>query len=228
MADAEPRLSEKQIAALLAAGDDGLNSPALQRALEQAEAELRTAMEATPPGHPLHPGGKFDTSDSAMLRRFLVARKLQIDATMEMLERHATWREKTLPITLTEDLVSELRKGKGYPQGVDVRGRQMLVVRSSNFDPKVRDLETAVRAVTYLVEKCCETAPASGPQSQLVIFYDRSDFSLSKNLDRELIKGVVSTLSDNYPERLGAVYIYPAGAIVNVVFKVIAPFMDPR
>jgi len=247
----EAKLREKQIAALLSAGDDALDDPLLQQALDQAEAELRSAIQGTPPSNRLHPG-RFDAGDSAMLRRFLVARKLHIDATMEMLEKHAAWREGTLPVNLTEDLVGELRKGKGYPQGVDLRGRQLIVVRSrceqqsqhippffdrrshtsfgwrSNFDPKVRDLETAIRAVTYLVEKCCETAPASGPQSQFVIFYDRSDFSLSKNLDREMIKGVVSTLSDNYPERLGAVYIYPAGPIVNVVFKVISPFMDPR
>ena len=47
-------------------------------------------------------------------------------------------------------------------------------------------------------------------------------------LGAAFIKGVVSTLSDNYPERLAAVYLYPAGGVANMVFKMISPLMDPR
>jgi len=35
-------------------------------------------------------------------------------------------------------------------------------------------------------------------------------------------------LSDNYPERLGAAYVYPAGPVAYAVFKLVSPFMDAR
>tara|TARA_B100000795_G_scaffold175296_1_gene132381 strand:+ start:216 stop:590 length:375 start_codon:yes stop_codon:yes gene_type:complete len=43
-----------------------------------------------------------------------------------------------------------------------------------------------------------------------------------------LIKAVVSTLGDNYPERLAAVYMYPAGGLASMVLRIVSPLMDPR
>ena len=72
------------------------SSPELQEALAAAEIELKAELGGRALASPL------DLNDSAMLRRFLVARKLQVPATVAMLEAHAAWLEQTYPIALPE------------------------------------------------------------------------------------------------------------------------------
>jgi len=89
-----PRTGE-QIHSILNSGADP-SSPELQEALAAAEIELKAELGGRALASPL------DLNDSAMLRRFLVARKLQVPATVAMLEAHAAWLEQTYPIALPE------------------------------------------------------------------------------------------------------------------------------
>ena len=123
-------------------------------------------------------------------------------------------------------VVEEVRKGKAYSHGVDAKGNPLVFVCSRNFDPRTRDLATALRATIYMVDEAMRLA--SETSGQIAIFYDRTDFSASKNLDLALIKAVVSTLSANYPERLAAVYLYPAGGLASMILRMVSPLMDPR
>ena len=217
--EATHALTEKQIQTILNSGDEEGSLP-LQEALAAAEVELKAALETDGYSH-----GQLDLSDSAMLRRFLIARKLQIPATVAMLEAHAKWAEQTYPIELPE-VLGEIRKGKAYSHGVDAQGNPLVFVCSRNFDPRTRDLATAVRATVYMVDEAVRLSSKTG--GQISIFYDRSDFSASKNLDLALIKAVVTTLSENYPERLAALYLYPAGSMASMVFRLVSPLLDPR
>lgn len=202
-------LTLKEVTVALNSGSDISSNAELMKALDEAEAELKKELETKGFTAKL---GDVATSSGA-LRKFLIARKLQLPETLQMLEAHAAWREATLPIPLNAPIVEELKKGKCYlpPGAADKRGKTLVVIRSSRFDPKVRDLDAAVNAVIYQVNE----AVKAKPDAQFAIFYDRTDFSIGKNLDRALIQGVVSTLSDNYPETLGAVYIYPSGAVTT-------------
>ena len=89
-------LTAKQIHSILNSGADP-SSPELQEALAAAEIELKAELGGRGPGV-----ARLDLNDSAMLRRFLVARKLQVPATVAMLEAHAAWLEQTYPIALPE------------------------------------------------------------------------------------------------------------------------------
>ena len=248
-------LTEKQIHSILNSGAEA-SSPQLQEALGAAEVELKAALEVGSTSGLEEKAlvtARLDLNDSAMLRRFLVARKLQIPATVAMLEAHAAWLEQTHPIALSEvveiqsqpatptlalartlcvprlnrdQVVEEIRKGKAYSHGVDARGNPLVFVCSRNFDPRTRDLATALRATIYMVDEALRLASEKG--GQIAIFYDRTDFSASKNLDLALIKAVVSALSANYPERLAAVYMYPAGGLASMVLRMVSPLMDPR
>jgi len=163
-------ITEKQITTLLNSNEEASSSQ-LDESLAAAEAELRPALEAK------GLGTKLELADSAMLRRFLIARRLQIPATVAMLEAHVAWREQTLPIHLSE-VRSEIHKGKAYEHGVDVKGRPLVFVCSRNFDPNTRDLEQCLRAIIYMLNSALRKHDA-----QFAVFYDRTDFSLSKNLD---------------------------------------------
>jgi len=116
-----------------------VSEPALAEKLAIAEANLISALQAR------NLESQLDFGDTAMLRRFLVARKLQIEPTVEMLLKHLDWRKATLPIEMTTAVVTEIKKGKAFLRGRDLQGRPLVVIRSACFDPKTRDLEASVR-----------------------------------------------------------------------------------
>jgi len=111
--------------------------------LDAAEQEIIVALKAK------NLDGLLDLQDSAMLRRFLVARNLDVEGALTMLEAHAKWRRDTLPISLTSGIVAELKKGKAYHHGLDAVGRPLVVIRSRFFDPKERTLDDALKAVIH-------------------------------------------------------------------------------
>jgi len=196
--------------------------PRLVAALDEREGQFSAMLKERGVGAAL-------VEDSATLRRFLVARQLNLDAAFTMIEAHSKWREQNLPITLTPALRAELRKGKSYLRGNDAKGRPLFIIRSGRFDPKVRDLETAMKATVHTVEAAVAALPAegSGPQ-QFAVMYDRTGFSLRENFDKDLILGCIQTLSNNYPERMGAVYLYPCGMVLSGLYRMISPFLDAR
>jgi hypothetical protein len=154
-----------------------------------------------------------------------VARNLEVEPTLVMLEAHAKWRRETLPISLTSGIVAELKKGKAYHHGLDAAGRPLVVIRSRFFDPKERILDDALKAVIYQMDEAIKAMPAG--QTQFTMFYDRHG-GAPKNLDIGLMKAVIKVLGDNYPERLGGMYVYPAGAAAWLTWAVLKPFVNPR
>lgn len=194
--------------------------PRLAETLAAAETALILALEAR-----AEVSSSLDLDDRSMLRRFLVARHLQVDKAVEMICDHAAWRKATLPVQLTEQMVVELKKEKMFVRGTDLQGRPLVTIRSAAFDPKTRDLSAALLSCVHQLEAAIANMPCD--QTRFALLYDRTGFRI-KNLDIDLLREGIKLLSSNYPERLGAVYVYPAGAIASTVFKVVTVFMDPR
>ena len=132
--------------------------------LEVVEKELADELGSK---HPM-------LSDKHTLQRFLVARKLKVPDTLSMIQQNDKWRAENLPVAVTDNLIAELKKGKLECHGIDVHGRPVIMVRSGLFDPKERDLQTAVNSVIYLIES---TIAMHSSKTQFIIFYDRTDFS---------------------------------------------------
>ena len=149
----------------LLSGTTSVDDEEISADLDLTEKELIAELGES---HPL-------ANDSIALRRFLVARKLQVDDAKAMIEEHVKWRAANLPIPITQPLVHELKKGKIEPYGKDDQGRPVIIVRSGKFDPKERDLDVAISSVVYLIEKIVSEHP---PGTSFIIFYDRSDFSI--------------------------------------------------
>jgi len=165
----------------------------LQEPLEAAERQLVDSVQR----HRVLRGA-IDVNDSGMLRRFLIARELHVDQTLEMLRHRVRWTEANLPISFTPELVSELRKGKSYSNGFDAEGRPLLVVRAKYFDPRNRDMDTAIMALMHSAEEAIRSLPAG--QTQISVLYDRSGFSFAKNADFGLLINAIKLLSAIHPE----------------------------
>jgi len=197
------------------ANNGDADDPSIVADLAIVESELVASLG---PGHLL-------VENRDQLRRFIVARNGDTAAASEMIEAHMRWRAAALPVRLTAAVIAELKKGKIETYGKDINGNPLITVRSSRFDPKERDIDTATAAAIYLIE----CALANQPKDvKATVFYDRQDFSFRKNWDLEFIKAIIGTLSNNYPERLHAVYVYPASAILGGLFAIVKPFLNPR
>ena len=207
--------AEKEVEKILNSGALA-SDPKILEYLKQVEQDI---VQALGPDH-------FMASDSAQIHRFLVARKLKVEPTLEMIRAHTTWRAERLPISPTGKVLEELRKGKIEQRGFDKDGVPMVVINSGKFDPKTRDLRASVDAALFFFERSMEALPEG--KSQFSILYNREDFSFFRNWDSELVKEVVFNCTHNYPERLSKVYVYPAGPLVTLMLKIIGPFLDPR
>lgn len=208
----------------------GLRGPAMlqRRASGQGDVDDQAAVAAAaeeldgrlPAGHPF--GG-----NRGALQRFVVARKLDVDAALEMLDKHVAWRRENLPVELTPAIREELKKGKYYilPDAKDVNGYPVVVIRSGLFDPKERDLDTCIKALIYLLEQSLGDLDESGKFS---VMYDRDGFSARNNFDYDLLKTWAGIASANYPERLASVAVYPSGAVLAGLWKMVSVFFEPR
>lgn len=51
---------------------------------------------------------------------------------------------------------------------------------------------------------------------------------MKRNLDIEFLKEVIRVLSDNYPETLSSIYVYPTGSVFRAVWAMVAPLLNRR
>ena len=98
-----------------------------------------------------------------------------------------------------------------------------LVVKSGNFCPTERDLENCVAAA---VAQIMAMFRKNGGFSKITIVYDRSNFSMSENLDKPLLKAMANIFSNNYPETLHAALLYPCGFVLRGIWAVVKYFFD--
>ena len=94
---------EKALKPLLLKGTLATDA-SLEPFLAAVEPDLLAALGTD---HPL-------AGDSLQLHRFLVARKLKVPATVEMISAHVKWRAENLPIKPEGAVLAELQKGKFY------------------------------------------------------------------------------------------------------------------
>ena len=103
-------------------------------------------------------------------------------------------------------------------------GCPIVVVRSRRFDPRTRSVDASVRATVSVLER----ALARAPSETVCVYYDRTGFDLRRNLDVDFLREVVRVLSDNYPEVLDSVYVYPTGGAFRVAWAAVAPLLNSR
>jgi len=162
--------------------------------------------------------------DPIFIIRFATARNFDLTKATEMLDNHFKWRAANLPVPYAE-VYPELKKGKWFVRGHDKAGRPLVFVRGRYFDPDVRDLRTAVRAIVYCIEEAISRMEPGNTMA--TILYDRSDYS-RKNMDMEFIRALGRECSDNYPETLHICFITPAGIMFRSLWAMASVFFDKK
>lgn len=205
---------EKDVLALLSEGAS-YDHPTIVRFLGAAEKMLDKKL-----------AGAAASVASFQRRRFLVACKLNVELAANMIRANCRWRQAHIPVVETTEVLAELAKGKlELPGDRDLLFHQpIIIVRSRNYDPNVRNLLSSMKATVLLLEK----ALAQPGATQVCVYYDRTGFEFQKNWDLEYLQAVINTLSTNYPETLSRVYVHPAGPALEALWPMVAHLLDPR
>lgn len=170
--------------------------------------------------------GRLKGFTSRARHRFLIARELNVHEAHTMMMQRAEWARSTLPIPMSDGVRKEMDKGKvvATPYNDLKTGCPIVVIRSRLFDPKIRCMDDSVRATIATVEQSFTRSSSEG----VCVYYDRTGFDIKRNLDIEFLRETIHVLSDNYPETLSSICVYPTGGVFRAVWAMVAPLLNKR
>lgn len=109
--------------------------------------------------------------------------------------------------------------------GIDMDGRPVVMWYGSKYgDPKQRTLVDSLRAVVRCIEDAIARSPPGGDGMITAIVY----IDLGSVFDKNLVQSTCKILSDNYPERLHKVLIYPGTALTQTLWAICKWFLDAK
>jgi len=161
--------------------------------------------------------------DDLMIRRFLRARDQDIERASNLFLKYLSWRRTFVPngSISTSEITNELAHNKLFMQGVDKKGRPIVVCFGGRH--KQNNLEEFKRFVVYSLDKICSRMPSG--QEKFVCIGDLKGWGYSSSDIRGYL-AALSILQDCYPERLGKLIIVHVPYIFMTAWKVVYPFID--
>lgn len=189
---------------------------------------------------------KGDHPDALVLR-FLRARKWEVDAALVMMFSAMEWRYNEMKVdsdimkngdakaladekskdpqisTGGQEVMKQLRIGKGFLHGLDKEHRPISYVRVRLHKPFAEKQENLERFIVYLIETGrfaldppVETAVSNHHDrfgsiltSMQCLLFDMTGFTLA-NMDYVPLKFIIKCFEANYPESLGVILIHNA------------------
>ncbi|GAV86091.1 CRAL_TRIO domain-containing protein [Cephalotus follicularis] len=172
-----------------------------------------------------NPSSKLE--DDLMFRRFLNARDLDIEKASTLFLKYLSWRQEFVPngFISTSEIPNQLAHNKIVMQGVDKKGRPIVVAFGGRHKPTKGSLEELKRFVVYTLDTICSRMPRG--QEKFVAIADLEGWGYS-TCDIHGYLAALSILQDFYPERLGKLFIVHVPYIFMTAWKIIYPFIDNR
>ncbi|XP_043706379.1 phosphatidylinositol transfer protein 3-like [Telopea speciosissima] len=163
--------------------------------------------------------------DDLMIRRFLRARDLDIDKASALFLKYLKWRRSFLPNgSISEsEIQNHLSQNKLFLQGLDKKGRPILIVLAARHFPIKGGTDELKRYVVYSFDRICSRMPQG--QERFVAISDLKGWGYA-NSDIRGYLAVLSILQDCYPERLGKLFLIHVPYLFMKVWKIIYPFID--
>ncbi|KAJ3195915.1 hypothetical protein HK101_010672 [Irineochytrium annulatum] len=161
-------------------------------------------------------------------RKHLLAHKGNKEGALKQVGSTLDWREGYGWATLLDDDFSDLvATGKLCFFRKDKEGNPILVWRHSRHVPPPKGdksptaHERDIRYIVYVLE----TELRGKEVDHLTIIIDRVGMS-SANYDTPLVKALLATFQQYYPERLARLFIFPKSMILSAGFNVAKVFLD--
>jgi hypothetical protein len=182
----------------------------------------------------------------AFLRRWIVARKGDVEAASRLLLRHIRWRQEECAewfpgVPPSDDIVSgesweglevrrgalqveDLATGKVMIHGVDAEGSGIVFIFAGRHNMYETNAERTERLVVYTIERVLK---GSRNGKAVVVFHFGDGFGWSA-MDTTAAQYVVKILNANFPETVRTIYMVDTGFVFNTLWAVISPFLDIR
>ncbi|RZC59591.1 hypothetical protein C5167_006893 [Papaver somniferum] len=192
--------------------------------------------------------------DDLMIRRFLRARGQDIEQGSALFLKYLKWRRSFVPNGLISEseITSNLAHKKVFLQGLDKRGRPIVVSFGSKHLPKKEKGGVEEFCSIHSRQNMCEVTinhsslvngiqfrypcinfdsdyfrmPAG--QEKFVAIQDMEGWGYYSNSDTRGCLAALSILQDNYPERLGKMYLVHVSSVFMAAWKLVYPFIDSR
>ncbi|CAM0875932.1 unnamed protein product [Alopecurus aequalis] len=180
-------------------------------------AELRAVVETQDPA--------AKEEDDFMLRRFLRARGHEIAKASAMFLKYLAWKRAAKPHgPITDDEVrNELVQEKHYVQGHDRMGRPMLYLFGARHFVGKRDLDEFKRYIIYILDNTCTKLPVGQERYSSVVDLRGVGYA---NCDIRAMLASLDIVQNNYPERLGRVFLIHVPYVFMALWKMVYPFID--
>lgn len=169
--------------------------------------------------------------------RFLVARKGDYVLAKEMIQKEREWHNATFPVK-KEDVGAAFLNGCFFPFGYATNGSPVVYMRGGLYDSNAATPEQYVLAAAHIIEYALEQSKfrpvaegGDGTRQVNVTVLVQSEAVAGQTgtgADMTFIKLFTKVLSDNYPERLRTLVIYPFPWYGRAIWGVAKVFVDKR
>lgn len=158
--------------------------------------------------------------------RFLVARKGNLNDAYEMMDKHLAWKKEHYPIKKKKGIVAALTANAFVVGGKTKDGDPIMFFRGAYYDTSIATADDYCLAAAHTMDLALE---GTG-RLQVVVISITAPVEGQRNepADINFLKGFVSTLSNNFPERMKAAYIFPFPFFGRVIWSVVKVCMDKR
>ena len=181
------------------------------------------------------------------LLRFLRARKFHVQHTFKMIKEDILWRNEENRLNLVNESARDVLGcdlGKMYSyfptwiQGVDKQLRPVSYRQFGKFEVwnvlKLTSMERLIRFHAWETEMALRRMYAQSRRTgynieTFVLVIDAAGWSmkLATSDAFTFIKGMATTDSDHYPERLGTMVVINAPSVLSFAWRIIQGFLDP-
>lgn len=145
-----------------------------------------------------------------ILENIFIASKEDPKNALKMWENWVKWYFDYQPLAITPDQITELQNsGLAQIIGTDRQGRASVVIKSSRINIKTIKLEIAMKYACNTFERALKISAENG-QSQIIVIYDRKDFSIGITQIPTLTglaNDIAKLIQSNYPERMYKSYV---------------------
>ncbi len=168
----------------------------------------------------------FPDADIVDIVRFLIARKGDAALATEMMTKAIAWHSSNFPLKRSPEVLAAINTRCFFQFGQARDGTPVVYFRGSLYDNTKASADTFVLLAAHIIDY---TIKSYGSLNVAVFVHSVSvPGAPNAPADMDFIKKFISTLSDNYPERLKRLIMYPFPWYGRAIWSVLKMFVDKR
>jgi len=166
--------------------------------------------------------------DDFCLRRFLRARDMHVGKALDMLRKSLSWREEWRPEEIQrEEIQEDMELAKMYMQGFDREQRPVVILRPGK-DVDHGTIEHKVRFYVWVLEYSIARMKENVEQMTWLVDMNGYGVSASDAKKLSLAQALLTTLQDNYPERVGKMILVNPPWYFRVLFGLLRRILSQK